>query len=163
MIDVQTEEYKHIYDELDDVVEGILNLVRATDPRLLTIRKRRTGSIESGVKVGFPHETDYVIEVNGELQKIIYNDKIKFIVLTNSPPIVNKAGWSLHAAKITQPGICLWLEYQNESSTASVTVDLVSMQRCQTVRGLQTHLNENARKYLGHDLEYFAFLYLIMK
>ena len=62
-IDLRQEKYKIIYDELHIIVNDVIRRVRESDPRLADIKIRRTGSIKSGLKVGLPHETDYVIEL----------------------------------------------------------------------------------------------------
>ena len=54
--------YKTIYQDANTIIERFCDILR-NDQRFKNATIRRTGSIESGVKVGLPNESDHLLEL----------------------------------------------------------------------------------------------------
>ena len=55
--------YSHIYQGIDTIVKRVMAELTKLDPYFAFVKLRQTGSSMSGVKVGLPHESDYVLEL----------------------------------------------------------------------------------------------------
>ena len=61
-VDASDPRYKTIYQDTNTIIERFCDILR-NDLRFKNATLRRTGSIESGVKVGLPHESDLLLEL----------------------------------------------------------------------------------------------------
>ena len=61
-IDTSDPKYAHIYQGIDTIVKRVVAGLSQLDPFFAKCKLRQTGSSMSGVKVGLPHESDYVLE-----------------------------------------------------------------------------------------------------
>ena len=62
-IDASNPRYSLIYKCIDIIVKRVLSELVKLDPFFAEVKLRRTGSSMSEVKVGLPHESDYVLEL----------------------------------------------------------------------------------------------------
>ena len=60
--------YSNIYQGIDVIVKRAVAELVKTDEYFTYVKIRRTGSSISGVKVGLPHESDYVMELPKDKQ-----------------------------------------------------------------------------------------------
>ena len=60
-VDTNSPRYSHIYEGIDLIVKRVLAQLVKLVPNFANANLRRTGSSVSGVKVGLPHESDYVL------------------------------------------------------------------------------------------------------
>ena len=69
-IDTNDPRYSHIYEGIDVIVKRVVAELTKLDPYFAFVKLRRTGSSTSGVKVGLPHESDYVLALPKDKQLI---------------------------------------------------------------------------------------------
>ena len=62
-IDTSDPKYSHIYQGIDIIVNHVVLELAKLDSFFADVKLRQTGSSMSGVKIGLPHEADYVMEL----------------------------------------------------------------------------------------------------
>ena len=168
-IDSSDSKYLHIYQGIETVVKRVLEELIKLDPYFAKVKLRRTGSSMSGVKVGFPHETDYLLELPKD-------DKLKTgksfkdgtlilvvrqIVKEQATSLTQGLGhWIIHGQveHSKTGGVCLVMECSSSadgsaSEVVGVTVDLVPVYIMETT---SEELKEKAEVYLSNTLEGYA-------
>ena len=62
-IDANDPRNKAIFQDIDTIVNRLCEKLKQNHSCYENVYVRRTGSIDAGVKVGLPHETDYLLYV----------------------------------------------------------------------------------------------------
>ena len=168
-IDTNDPKYSHIYQGIDIIVKRLLAELAQLDPFFVKVKSRRTGSTLSDVKVGLPHEVDYVFELpKGEtlrtglaFDRYTLSNFVKSII-TDKPMALTRglSQWVLYGVEHHRRtgGVCLVLQSgANANNPASVkvgvTVDLVPVYIMDTT---DDTLNEKAAMFLPKSLNEYA-------
>ena len=166
-IDKNDPKYSHIYQEMDTIVKRVAAELTKLDPFFAEVKLRQTGSIISGVNVGLPHESDYMMELP-EGKKLIagkdFNRHTLFplvhsIVKHQAVALVEglDGQWEIHGVEKYERigGVCLVMQNNgiandHISEAVGVTVDLVPVYVMKTTHQV---LNENAEAFLPYTLK----------
>ena len=164
--------YKTIYDGTETSVKRLCEQLKQNNLRYENAYIRRTGSIESDVKVALPHESDYLLYVQED--KIESWKKVAFpggylpyashatvkdfkdqlyidvgLILEHSMGELTSGlcgSWIIHVVKQHRVGICLYMAFKdkyNAEEAVGVTTDIVPVVNAQNL-----HLNTSAKLYL---------------
>ena len=168
-IDTNDPGYSHIYQGIDTLVNRVVEELIKLDPYFTHVKLRRTGSSTSGVKVGLPHESDYVLELPKDKQlrsgesfdRNTLFPLVHKIATKRSPELTaGLPNWVIHVTKRYNEigGICLVMECRAcannpASERVGVTVDLVPAYIVETT---DESLNEKAASYLPYSLDTYA-------
>ena len=160
--------YEAIYKDIDTIVKRLCERLKYNHPYYENAYVRRTGSIEAGVKVGLPHETDYLLYV----PEPIRNDQLLDLLHENAALIVNNSldeltlglhgKWIIRDVKKHHVGICLVMEYRavkGNKEPVGVTTDIVSVVEYNSVDDIFLRLNKftsSAQAYLPHTMEEYV-------
>ena len=138
-VDASDPRYSHIYHGVDIIMKRLTDALAKADSFFAVANLLPTGSIHSNVKVGLPHETDYLLEVPED--KVLDTDKAlegntiynMVVAITESENNLTEglANWTILGVKCHYHicGIALIMQCPSEPSSFSkqvgVTVDLV--------------------------------------
>ena len=170
-IDTNDSRYSHIYQGIDTIVKRVMVELAKVDPKFAYVKLRRTGSSTSGVKVGLPHEADYVLELPQDTQwrsgqlLISYIFKLIKTIVTNRSAVLT-AGlphWIIYGTKVYPKigGVCLVMECRAcannpGSERVGVTVDLVPAHKHGSKYYSMDVFNENAATFLPYNLDTYV-------
>ena len=138
-VDASESKYNYIYHGVDIIMNRLLSELARADSFFEYTKLRPTGSIHSNVKVGLPHETDYLLEVpkdktlkagvvfnKGTLYEIVlaFTEQDKANLTEGLPH------WLIHGIKhhMHMGGICILMQCPSDetcSEIVGVSVDLV--------------------------------------
>ena len=164
-IDPTLPKYAHIYNGIDTIISRIVKCLIRINPDIFEGSiLHRTGSASSGVKVGLPHEADYMIELRHDNQPDYlrltvktFNEIIEIILNTKKKAIM--AGlkhWNIVGSyRHRVVGLCLIMRCpsvsnQCDSEKVGVTVDIVPVYPAGT-DGME--FTPTAATLLSRDLE----------
>ena len=168
-IDTNDPRYSHIYQGIDTIVKRVIEELMKLDSFYVHVNLRRTGSSTSGVKVGLPHEADYVLGLPKDKQ-LVSGDSfdrrtlflhVKQIVTERSAALIQGLqGWLIHGTHEYEKtgGVCLVMECKScvndpASEKVGVTVDLTP---AFMVESTDESFNEKAAAYLPDSLNIYA-------
>ena len=168
-IDKNDPRYSHIYRGIDIIMKRVVSELAKADSYFSKAKLRPTGSIHSGVKVGLPHEADYLLDVPEDKTldtgTVIKNNTLfKMVVaITGHERASLTEGlehWVIHGVKHHTGigGICLVMkcpsvEFDRDSKHVGVTVDLVP---AYVLKSTSKSLNNKAVAFLPHSLPTYA-------
>ena len=159
--------YRYIYEGIDTIVHRLVEELGKVDPFFKYTKLRKTGSISSDVKVGLPHEADYVLELpkNKTLScgtkmdgQMLYDMINAITEEKNAELTMGLDHWVIYGIKSHRhiEGICLIMECQSDSprfATVGVTVDIVPVY---VETETEETYNEKARAFLPYSLQEYA-------
>ena len=114
-----------IYDETDIIVKRLSNKLAQKHEMYTNTTVRQTGSIESGMKVGLPHETDYLLFVQPQyvsnfrcddsfLSSLLYEDANILMKESKQELTSELQGcWYIYGVEKNHVEICLVMEYRS--------------------------------------------------
>ena len=151
------------------IVKRVLDKLAQIDPIFIGAKLRKTGSSMSGVKIGLPHEADYLLEIHPEKS---YSRQSKFgnyydhlqlfialeEIMSNHvyEMIKDLTHWVIHGIKLYYSIDCVCIVMQcksSENEDVGVTVDIVPVSMMTT-----THdkFDEKSAAYLPLSLKQYA-------
>ena len=168
-VDTSDTSYSHIYKGIDIIVKRLFADLTKLDPFFAYVKLRQTGSSMSGVKVGLPHEADYVLELPRDKQLSWEETFNELTLIRIVHKIVAHRGivlteglkhWVIHGVKfhLKTGGVCLVMQCcakadDSLSGKVGVTVDLVPVYVEYTTDEI---LNKKAATFLPQSLEEYA-------
>ena len=167
-VDKMDARYHHIYRGVDIIVQRIVNELANMDSDMFGhgTKLHHTGSIRSNVKVGMPHETDYVFEVPdqpGRLKTLIVAQlprMIESIIEKKAARLTDGLTCSILRTKknFRIGGVCLYMEFRQmffpgNMHTTTVSVDLTPVFR---LTSTGARLTEKAAAFLPFSLQAYA-------
>ena len=168
-VDKVDSRYSHIYRGIDIIIKRVVSELAKADSYFTEAKLRSTGSIHSGVKVGLPHEADYLFEVP-EDKTLVTGDTFTRDTLYELVLAITKRNrasltdgldhWVIHGVKQHEliGGICLVMEcpsveLNRYSKHVGVTVDLVP---AYVLKSTRESLTDKAAAFLPHSLSEYA-------
>ena len=145
----------------DRIVDRICAKLAEVEPESYDhVTKQRTGSSYSGLKVGLPHEVDYLLVVTDDLLSCRDFQKHMRRLFRQGDLLGNEAErdtrFVLHGIENHKVGVCLVMEYRPEDGAAEgITVDLVPVLKVPARRTATFELTRNAQFYLEQRCEFY--------
>ena len=164
-IDKYHPQYRIIYKELEIILNRLSNELSNTDPSYEDAILRSTGSIYGNVKVGLPHEADFVLvlvrpEVMNKVTVRQLFELVHGIVHSKKEMLTSGLGrWIIHEIKFHRTvGISLVMQYTPDSAgnnTVGVSVDLVPVYQVGSGDdpAIDMKLTSKATEYLPYPFE----------
>ena len=168
-IDASDPRYSHIYRGIDIIMNRLVSELTKADSCFAEAKLRHTVSIYSNVKVGLPHETDYLLEVPDN-RKMDIGDAFENATLFDMVLAITEqkkydltdglTHWVIHGVEHNRNigGICLTMQCPSDegcsdSEEVGVTVDLVP---AYIVKSKYEKLNGRASVFLPYNLQEYA-------
>ena len=153
--------YEHIYRELDIIISTLCCYL-ASHSLFKDIEYERTGSVEAGVKVGYPHEADYLLDVPQNIKPLKANHarqilfKLTSLALSKDRYFCDLPNWEYLGTTEYKgiPGICINFQYSHCDEKVGVKADLVLKH---TVKSTESfHLLKKAVRFLGYGRSHYV-------
>ena len=118
-IDTSDPKYKHIYQGIDIIVKRVVSYISKIDHTFSNAKLIKTGSSMSGVKVGLPHEANYILELPEKLSsgKSVDTGYLFALVLQvikehTESLTAELAHWIIHGVKLHSniAGVCIFMQ-----------------------------------------------------
>ena len=162
-IDPNDQRYSHIYQGIDVIVKRVVSELSKSNPSFVNAKLRQTGSSTSGVKVGLPHESDYVLNTPTAClsDRRSFFTQVKRVVTSKALELtVGLNGyWIIHGVEHhwRTGGVCLVMQScvspnNPFSDEVGVSVDIVPTTFAETQF---ESLNEKAETFLQKSLDEF--------
>ena len=168
-IDASEPKYNHIYKGVDAIMKRLVSELAKVDSFFAHTKLRPTGSIHSNVKVGLPHESDYLLEVpenktlktSKAFKKNTLYDMVATITRERHRNLIEGLQyWTIHGIKYHSyiGGICLIMQCPSnencqESEQVGFTVDLVPVY---VLTSTDDTLTDEASRFLPFSLQQYA-------
>ena len=167
-VDPKHVKYKHIYKGIDIIVRRIAAELAIVEPVFLLAKWQPTGSISSDIKVGLPHEVDFLLYLPSDSRFKMYRQLKGCTLYSLMRSIIRKRStaifeglenWNIQCLSEHShiDGVCLMMKWESNhniySQHVGASVDIVPVYHLESTNEV---LTDRATIFLPHSLSDYA-------
>ena len=154
-IDKDDQRFAKLIQDMELIFEAYCQLLPKFDARFTKVKTYKTGSLYAGLKVAFPLEADFMLELNDECN--MRTEEFYDIVMQvyNSPEIKDyiPQNWIIHGVLQHGAGVCLVMEYKPNTTSdngVGASMDLVPICKVPQTDENKIELTEKASSVIDY-------------